>query len=718
MTTVDRGTSDETAAAAPPAVSDGPSDGLPAAGDHSGWRARVARLAWREQGLLALELVALATFAFGRPVLDIFGRSPVSLLARGVTGWSVLVFALIVALVPGLAVAAAGLVLRWVARPARAWVHPVLVGMVGAVGVWRLGQDVTGWPGEATKLIFAAGVAVAVLTALRRWVPITGTFLRFAGVSCAIYLVQFLALSPAAGLLTVSGPALDEELVAGVRAQLGDDPPDVIFLVFDALPLESLLDGTGHIDAELYPHLAELAGDGTWYRNATTVAAFTQFAVPALLTGRYPSSSGHWILQHADPDNLFTLLGGNYDVQAREQVTALCGAAICRQQPGADLSGLLGDAVDHWTRGPAPQGDGSGLTVDALPPGYEDAEQWQGRFDLEPGDEPHLVFHHVMLPHEPWEVTGDGTRYATTTSATGHRMEGWTESGTAVGHQRHLLQVQAADRILGRYLDALRAAGTYDDTMVVVTADHGMSFLPGTSSRGLTADNYDQIMWTPLIIKAPGQAAGRIDDTDVLSIDIVPTIARTLGVELPWPVDGVAIGEPTGRSDTKPLLDDGLNELRSPEGERLVEVDAREGFARVLAADPVEGTGPDAVWQRTAHGGLVGESVADLDVGAAADGRVTVARRAALDDIDTDEPLPLEVVGSTQLAEGTHVAYALNGTVGAVTQVEPGLGADDTLAHGLIPPRLFVDGRNELTAYVVEGPVGDELLRPLTVAGG
>jgi hypothetical protein len=715
MTTVDQGAPDEPAATAPPTAG-GPIDPS-AAAVGTRRRVRLARRGWREEGLLALELVALTSFAFGRPVLDSFGRWPVGLMVRGVTGWWVVVFALVVALVPGLAVAAGGLALRALAPPARAWVHPILVGVVGAVGLWRLGQDVAGWPGVATKLLLGAGVAGVAVAALRRRSAVLGTFLRFAGLSCAIYLVQFLALSPASGLLAVSRPSLDEDLVAAVGAQLGDDPPDVVVLMFDGLPLVSLLDGSGHIDAELYPHFAQLAGDGTWYRNSTTVAAFTQFAVPALLTGSYPSEPDFFLSQDPDTDNLFTLLGGNYDVQVREQITGLCGA-VCADRDRVQLRAMLGDAVDFWAAGPAPREGGSGFAVDAVPPGYEDAERWQDGVDLRPGAKPRLVFHHLMLPHEPWRVTGDGTPYATTTWATGHTMEGWTASGTAVGRQRHLLQVQAADRILGRYLDDLRAAGTYDDTMVVVTADHGVSFLPGESSRGVTADNYEQIMWTPLIIKEPGQAAGRIDDADVLSIDVVPTIARALGVELPWPVDGTPIGEATDRGDTKPMLDHDLNVLKPADGETLIEVDAREGFARVLTADPVEGSGPDALWRRTAHGGLVGRGVTDLRAGAGVDATVTVSGRAAFADVDTGEPLPLEVVGATDLAEGIHVAYALNGTIGAVTVVEPGLRSGETLAHGLLPPDVFVDGGNDLAAYVVEGPVGDEVLRPLRVVVG
>jgi hypothetical protein len=87
-----------------------------------------------------------------------------------------------------------------------------------------------------------------------------------------------------------------------------------------------------------------------------------------------------------------------------------------------------------------------------------------------------------------------------------------------------------------------------------------------------------------------------------------------------------------------------------------------------------------------------------------------------LDDIDVDDRLPLEVVGETALPVGTVVAYALNGTIGAVTTVEPAFQGIDTFAHGLLPPDLFVDGDNELTAYVVEGTPAAPVLHPLGVS--
>ena len=48
-----------------------------------------------------------------------------------------------------------------------------------------------------------------------------------------------------------------------------------------------------------------------------------------------------------------------------------------------------------------------------------------------------------------------------------------------------------------------------------------------------------------------------------------------------------------------------------------------------------------------------------------------------------------------------------------MTEVGPPVGDRTTLAHGLVPPRLFQDGGNEVTAYVVDGSVGAETLRPV-----
>ena len=64
-------------------------------------------------------------------------------------------------------------------------------------------------------------------------------------------------------------------------------------VVFDELPLTSLMDSGGRSDAERYPALARLAGDANWSRGATAVHDSSALAVPAMLT------AFAWLLRRA-----------------------------------------------------------------------------------------------------------------------------------------------------------------------------------------------------------------------------------------------------------------------------------------------------------------------------------------------------------------------------------------------------------------------------------
>ncbi|HEX8804217.1 MAG TPA: sulfatase-like hydrolase/transferase, partial [Acidimicrobiales bacterium] len=625
-------------------------DAEPPGGEPQGTLRRLS--GWRYEALLALELLALTAFAVARPVLDSFGRSPETFVARGAGTTTIVTWALLVTLVPAAVLALVGLLARAGGGTVRWWAHLALVAVAGGVAVWRLVRDQTGRPGGQTVVI-AAGVAGGlVLAALRRRLPPARTFLRIAGAASAVYLGQFLVLSPTSELVLGDRPGVDAEVAADVSAALGDDPPNVAVLVFDALPTETLLDGTGHIDADLFPNFAALAGTASWYRDSTTVSMYTRDAVPAILTGRYPDP------QNApedgpshDPENLFTLLGGTYDMHVREQITQLCPGDLCARPRSEGLGRLLDDAATLWQGGDAEE---EGEDEFALPSvlddhRYDEAIEWVDDQDFGARG-PQLWFYHAVIPHDPWEFTADGDVYETGRFPTGYREIGWTDVGIEVGRRRHVLQSQAADRILGRLLDGLREAGTLDDTLVVVTADHGHAFVPNTPWRWLAHDNYEQLAWAPLLIKAPGQTRGEVVDDNVMSIDIVPTVADLLGTDVPWHLDGVPVEEAGERDPgVKYVDDDQDNYWRAEPGETVVRIDGREGFRRVLAADPVPAEGPDAVYVRTEHGGLFGRAVDELAVGSERAGTVAVDDLGRLDDVDTSDPLPLEVVGRSDL---------------------------------------------------------------------
>lgn len=709
MTTVDETPETTDGGPAPP-----PGDTPPSTGIDQGRPWYVSEL------LLMVELGGLAAFAFGRAVLDTFGRSPDTFVARGADALTIVLFGLIVAFGPYLVLGLVGLAGRPFGPTVRRRVHLVLVAVVGAFAVWQIGQGITGYPPESQKLIVAGAVGGIALGFLRASVGSSASFLRFVGVASIIFLVQFLLMSPTSGLVT-GGPTLDDDVSRAVAADLGDDPPDVVVIVFDALPTASLLDGSGRVDADLFPNFARLADTSTWYRDSTTIAAFTLQAVPAILTGQFPSGSSDEASATSD-ENLFTLLGGSYEMHVQEQITRLCPSEICSDASGGGgLGPLLGDAVDTWLG--ATDGDGGGEfdVPGALGDGrLATAEDWEARQNPTTS-RPQLLFHHIVMPHAPWVLSDDGDVYqgAETVPVGATFGVTWAEYGIPVGLQRHTLQLQAADQLLGQTLDRLEADHRFDDSLVVVTADHGNAFIPGQPQRGLADGNTEQVMWAPLFIKAPGQTAGEVDDSNVMSIDILPTIAHMLGVDMPWDVDGIPLDDPARArdDDVKYVQDHKDNEIDPRPGESRIELDdTRAAFEDMLTMDLVEGEGPDGAWKRTRYGDLFGRDVADLRVGPDQPGAVDIERLDDLEGSTSDRPMA-EVVGENGLPLGTVVAYALNGTIGAVTAVEPGIHQEG-LAHGLLPPRLFDDDGNELTAYVVDGPVGDPVLHPLTIEAG
>ncbi len=154
------------------------------------------------------------------------------------------------------------------------------------------------------------------------------------------------------------------------------------------------------------------------------------------------------------------------------------------------------------------------------------------------GDLPRLHFMHTLLPHVPWRLRPDGSIYADI-GLPGYFSK-WDddEAKARFGQQRHLLQLGFADRLLGEYLDRLEAVGDFDRAMVIVAADHGVSFVAGERSRGVGDMNVGGIAGVPLLFKEPRQTSGTVQSQPVQLVDVVPTIAAQLNVDAPWDFAG------------------------------------------------------------------------------------------------------------------------------------------------------------------------------------
>jgi choline-sulfatase len=92
------------------------------------------------------------------------------------------------------------------------------------------------------------------------------------------------------------------------------------------------------------------------------------------------------------------------------------------------------------------------------------------------------------------------------------------------------------DEKIGEVLGALRACGLADDTIVVLTSDHGD--LLGEHGLFYKMSFREHASRVPLLVHAPGRFAQRRVGEPVSLTDVAPTLAALGGAELPLPVDG------------------------------------------------------------------------------------------------------------------------------------------------------------------------------------
>jgi hypothetical protein len=96
---------------------------------------------------------------------------------------------------------------------------------------------------------------------------------------------------------------------------------------------------------------------------------------------------------------------------------------------------------------------------------------------------------------------------------------------------RYLNVVHDVDRQLGRLFDALRERGLADETLVVITGDHGEAFADPHIQRGHGLTVYEEELRVPLILWNPRLfPEGGRQETIGGHVDLNPTIAELLGV--------------------------------------------------------------------------------------------------------------------------------------------------------------------------------------------
>lgn len=132
-------------------------------------------------------------------------------------------------------------------------------------------------------------------------------------------------------------------------------------------------------------------------------------------------------------------------------------------------------------------------------------------------------------------------------------------------HGLYRAAVPHLDAEMGAFFDELKSRGLYEDSMIIVTSDHGEEFRE--HGRFIHSQPYDETIRVPLFIKFPRSWAAGTRVTEVVeTVDIAPTILDHLGMDPPETAQGESLLDlvqgAEGRSGHAVLSQDTINKTR------------------------------------------------------------------------------------------------------------------------------------------------------------
>ncbi|HEX9945783.1 MAG TPA: sulfatase [Thermoanaerobaculia bacterium] len=308
-------------------------------------------------------------------------------------------------------------------------------------------------------------------------------------------------------------------------------PRNVIFLLVDTLRADRL--GTYGYGRRTSPNLDAFAREAVRFEDARSQSSCTFPSVNSMLTSRWPAAfldqPGQALGIPAGIPSLAEILQAS-----GFRTVAVSASAIVRNTPSRFNPGA---------------GFGRGFEV------FEEDCVWRSAAcvnqraleHLEEGERPLFLYLHYLDPHGPYRPPRTWRRRF----ATGRPEKRWVRAGdpnpladwlykgaadpglTPAGlrHLKDLYDEEIAffDARFAELLDALRASGLLDDSIVVFASDHGEEFLEhGHVKHCRTL--FDSSIRVPLLLKIPG-VGPRTVSRPVQNLDLVPTLLDSLGID-------------------------------------------------------------------------------------------------------------------------------------------------------------------------------------------
>lgn len=298
--------------------------------------------------------------------------------------------------------------------------------------------------------------------------------------------------------------------------------------------------------------LDAFAANGTIFEQCAATSPWTLPSHTSMLTGLYPSR--HGLQEYPNPNGEHPMLPESCTTLAQVlkaqgfSTAAIVNSRWVSREYGLDRGFEHFDYVDE--------------TVDQAEPSdiANRAVDWLSAAD----DKPFFLFLHwydlhsdyTSLPEFEQRFVGPYQGRADGTTAQMRDVNRRKAAPFDDRDAKHLIDLYDAsicqlDEQIGRVVDHLQMSGLIDQTIIVITSDHGEEFLEhGHLMHGKF--HFEEVIRVPLIVRGPDVPRNRRIGHPVSLVDIMPTVLGCLGIDTPDVQDGVDLRSLWTENDADP----------------------------------------------------------------------------------------------------------------------------------------------------------------------
>jgi len=297
---------------------------------------------------------------------------------------------------------------------------------------------------------------------------------------------------------------------------------NVVIIILDAARPDHF--GCYGDERGMTPYIDDFAREALIFSNAICAAPYTIASVASLFSGLVPESHGVRYYESVYPENIDTL----------QEAFGRSGYFTLVMSGNPFITYKLGmtrgfDEEIYLRSTEAKAADLSTMDLEALERGVQMAAK---------SGKPAYIFCHFLPPHWPYNPPPpfDG-KYISGGSITRDERRlmrarhGVSPSDPAVSrlHNYYMNNLLYADHITHQLLEMLKEHGLYEDSLIIITADHGEAFADhGLLGHGNTI--YDEALLLPFIARVPGIGPSEVK-AQIGLIDLFPTFVELLDLD-------------------------------------------------------------------------------------------------------------------------------------------------------------------------------------------